>query len=311
MPIAAPVLAGLIGAGSSLLGQGINAAVQGRMNKKTMQYNDMVYARQRQDALADYAMQNAYNHPSSQMARLREAGLNPNLVYGNGTQTQSAQVRNTEAKQWNPQTPQFDLNTPVMGFYDMQVKQAQIDNLRTQNTVLKNDALLKLANTLRTQTDADLKKVQTDVGKLDLKKNTALFDTTIAQAIANLKKTEADTQFTIDENTRKALMFSPSLEKAIEEVKTQKARTGLTQAQINLANQNIAILKKSGVLKDIEISWARKGIVKTDSPWFRAGSNLIDMIFGPKTITPDDIKTFENMFNIDVPDSIDFSKPRR
>lgn len=29
--------------------------------------------------------QNAYNHPSAQMARLKEAGLNPMLVYGNGS----------------------------------------------------------------------------------------------------------------------------------------------------------------------------------------------------------------------------------
>ena len=35
-------------------------------------------------------MQNAYNSPSSQMERLQAAGLNPNLVYGNGGATNTA-----------------------------------------------------------------------------------------------------------------------------------------------------------------------------------------------------------------------------
>ena len=32
-------------------------------------------------------MNNAYNDPSAQMERLKQAGLNPNLVYGGGATT--------------------------------------------------------------------------------------------------------------------------------------------------------------------------------------------------------------------------------
>ena len=38
-------------------------------------------------ALLSWKMANDYNHPVKQMERLREAGLNPNLVYGSGSVT--------------------------------------------------------------------------------------------------------------------------------------------------------------------------------------------------------------------------------
>lgn len=67
------VISGIIGAGSSLLGGFINNQyAQQRSDQQWMRMNEM------QDKM------NAYNAPVAQMARLREAGLNPNLVYANG-----------------------------------------------------------------------------------------------------------------------------------------------------------------------------------------------------------------------------------
>lgn len=305
MPLPAAVLAGVIAGGSQLLGTGINAISQGSMNKKSRQWNEKMYGIQRQDALADWAMQNQYNHPSSQMARLREAGLNPNLVYGTGAVgNTSTNVRGTEAKAWNPQAPQIDLGGSVSSglgaYYDVKVKEAQVDNLRVQNTVLKNDALLKAANTLKSYIDSMKGQADTDLKKFELKKQTSLFETTIAQALTNLEKTKvdiektkADTQFTIDENTRKAMLFQPTFEKAVEEVFTQRAKTELTKQQAAVARQNIELMKKTGVLRDIEIGWAKKGVSSRDGFLYRAGANLIDAIFGGKPLTEAEFNEFK------------------
>ena len=68
-----PFIPPLIGAGASLVGGLINNAwADARTDKQFKQMNEM------QDKM------NAYNAPVAQMARLREAGLNPNLVYANG-----------------------------------------------------------------------------------------------------------------------------------------------------------------------------------------------------------------------------------
>lgn len=71
--MAGEVLGGILGAGASLIGGYIN-------NQYAKERADEQWAR----TLYMQDKMNAYNAPVSQMARLKEAGLNPNLVYGNG-----------------------------------------------------------------------------------------------------------------------------------------------------------------------------------------------------------------------------------
>ena len=73
----------IIGAGASLLGGFINNQyAQQRSDQQWMRMNEM------QDKM------NAYNAPVAQMARLREAGLNPNLVYAHGGAVMESAVGN-------------------------------------------------------------------------------------------------------------------------------------------------------------------------------------------------------------------------
>lgn len=78
-----PFLPALIGAGASLVGGLINNEyAQARTDEQWDRMNYM------QDKM------NAYNAPVAQMARLREAGLNPNLVYANGGAVMQSAVGN-------------------------------------------------------------------------------------------------------------------------------------------------------------------------------------------------------------------------
>lgn len=71
-------------------------AAQGALNTTT---GILTANRNRRWALQDRDYENAYNHPKQQMQRLREAGLNPNLVYGSGAaQNQSATPSQTETE---------------------------------------------------------------------------------------------------------------------------------------------------------------------------------------------------------------------
>ena len=75
---------------------------------------------------------NEYNSPAAQMQRLKDANLNPNLVYGSGsvagntsTQTPKYQQYNREYKQMPVQIPDI---TEVLGKYqDFKMRQAQTD----------------------------------------------------------------------------------------------------------------------------------------------------------------------------------------
>jgi len=136
-----PLIAGAASLGSSL----INANSTARTNQRQQDYNEKMYDRQRADALADWNMQNAYNSPSQQMQRYKEAGLNPNLIYGQ--MTNSPVVRSTDMK-----TPDFvapkigDLGSTLGKYYEMQQQDLTIKN---------QEKALQLA-------DANIQKVKAD-----------------------------------------------------------------------------------------------------------------------------------------------------
>ena len=99
----------LLSGGASLLGAGINAWSQQQTNKAQMDLAKYSFDMQRQMIQE----QNAYNSPLQQMKRYEEAGLNPNLIYGNGQSSTGNQ--NSIAKYDAPrlQAPQLDLNSAI------------------------------------------------------------------------------------------------------------------------------------------------------------------------------------------------------
>ena len=73
--------ASLITGGGSLLGSLLGFGSQERANKANLKLAEYQYSK----ALEMWNKQNEYNLPKNQISRLTDAGLNPNLVYGNGT----------------------------------------------------------------------------------------------------------------------------------------------------------------------------------------------------------------------------------
>lgn len=81
--------------------------------------------------------QNAYNTPEMQMQRLKEAGLNPNLIYGSG----QASTGNADAPKGSPvpevsnELATFANNQAIQmlsAYQDWQVKKAQIKNIEAE-----------------------------------------------------------------------------------------------------------------------------------------------------------------------------------
>lgn len=75
---------------------------------------------------------NQYNSPTSQMARFKEAGLNPNLIYGQGSAGNASQLPKYQAPraEYSYQTMKA---LPVLGAYQsLQRNKAQIDLIKEQ-----------------------------------------------------------------------------------------------------------------------------------------------------------------------------------
>jgi len=118
---------------------GGNALAQSSMNKKTRQWNEVQYGKQRTDALADWARTNEYNSPLQQMARLKEAGLSPHLIYGGGANSISQPVRSTDTKSWSPNAPQIDGGQIVSQYFGVQQQQNALEIQKQQIAGLKLD----------------------------------------------------------------------------------------------------------------------------------------------------------------------------
>lgn len=107
IPLAAAAMPTAIGAASNIFGGLYNAFQQNQTNKENIRF-----AREQQ------AEVNEYNHPVNVMRRLREAGLNPNLVYNGGaasTPMSAAAPASSKAPKFN-----MDMSQPLMQYAQLQ-----------------------------------------------------------------------------------------------------------------------------------------------------------------------------------------------
>lgn len=138
----------LISAGGNLIGDFLGGIFGGGSARRAHRYNVRMWN-----------LQNEYNHPSAQMARLREAGLNPNLIYGTSPTSavgQAGPAPQFKQEEWRFQNPLKD----IMVYQDLKMRQAQTDNFRAQNDVIHQDASLKAAQTANTMADTINKSQQ-------------------------------------------------------------------------------------------------------------------------------------------------------
>ncbi|QCQ85007.1 DNA pilot protein [Blackfly microvirus SF02] len=283
MPMSDETKGGLIGGAASIIGQGINAISTGSMNKKTREWNEKQYGIQRANALADWNAQNAYNAPEQQMARLKAAGLNPNLVYGNGATATSAQpVRSTSTADWKPQAPQVNATAVTDSYFDSRIKNQTVTNMQLQAKVLEQEALDK-------KMDISGKGITQARNQYDLDMAQRLQANTIAQAEGNLEriglgnaKTIVDTKFTSDQNDRNQGRFNSDMESAVLSRLKMKADTTNSQLMSDQIKANTQNALKEGLIKDFEILLNKKGFTKSDPVWQRAGLTLVDAIVSGK-----------------------------
>ena len=150
MAVGAAIIDGL----GSIVGSAIGAGAQRQANIQNMQLakyqnnwqtaeNEKAYAR----SVEMWNMQNQYNSPTAQMSRLRQAGLNPNLVYGSGVTGNSA----GSAPQYQPAKIQRATMEPYRGwnlglsdaasmYMAMRQNKAQVVNMEAQNKLIKEQA---------------------------------------------------------------------------------------------------------------------------------------------------------------------------
>lgn len=261
MPITA-LGAAAITAGAQILGSGANAYAQGKMNKKTREWNEQQYWRTRKDSLSDWAMANEYNSPREQMQRFRDAGLNPNLIYG---QTNMADaVRSSETPSWNPRAPQVDLSMQpaIAAYQNTQMQEAQIDLVAQQiKTQQQQQANIAADTANKTQDWTKNKWAAENASQLG--------EISLQAAKANLRKTDVETQISLNEDQRRAALNSSNLQEALTRIANINAQTAKTKADKVNSEKLSQAIQKDIELKELDLQLKRQGIQPNDPLWMR------------------------------------------
>jgi len=253
-PISAGTAA-IIG-GAQLLGQGANAFAQGKMNKKTREWNEKMYGIQRADALADWARTNQYNSPLAQMQRFKEAGLNPNLIYGQ--QNMSQPIRSTDTKSWNPQAPAFNLGQIVDQYLQTKQVGASIDvmNEQKENIKLRNDGqrIQNIRDGILIPYTEPKAKAQVD------------------SLLAGADYTRANTALSLGRNSREAIRSIDDHQTAVQKViglerdNANKLTDGaIKQQTLTNLKKTEDILVADGQMKKLQVLWKQFGLTDNSS----------------------------------------------
>lgn len=141
------LISGIGSLGSSILNGIFGQNAQNKANETNLQIARETNQANRQ--LAEYEwnknlemwkMQNEYNSPASQMQRYKDAGLNPNLIYGQGSSGNATSLPKYSAPTMQPVTVHpavFQLNNAldVLGKYmDYRIKSAQEQQIEQQTS---------------------------------------------------------------------------------------------------------------------------------------------------------------------------------
>lgn len=195
----------------------INPILQHNENIRNRRFAREQYDRQRSDYLADRDFENKYNSPEQQMQRLKEAGLNPNLVYGHGSATvNSASTKSASAATPTGQAPTVDglrVAQTLGEFQDYAIKKLQADVLKsnlenTEKIIRLNDE--KYRNL----------RMQTETGELKFSwLNDTYWDRKelLSEQLRGKKLSNEGQNLT---NEKMRILMQPTLAKMLAEIKT-------------------------------------------------------------------------------------------
>lgn len=260
-----------IAAGANIATNLWNTGQQKKANQASRDFSNEQYSKQKKDSLAFWNMQNKYNDPSNQMKRYQEAGLNPNLIYGSGgSPGQASPIKTPDVQSGQFRAPELKGNA-MSDYLDTQIKLGQIDNLKADNTVKLEEALLKEAQTANI--NATEKRSTFDLG----------FETDLRSVSADyrreqLRQTSTAADKLLNDDERAAALTGASLKESAERVLNVRANTAKTTTERRKAEQAIKLLATDTKIRKLDLKLRKSHINPNDPPYLRALGIFLDQM---------------------------------
>lgn len=239
-------------------------------------------------AMGDYNLKNAkdmweYTGYEGQKRQIKEAGLNPALLYGmkggGGITTGPTAGPGNVGSDTTMQTSIKPTESMAMGM-QLGLLRAQKELIEAQRDKAIAEIPVAGAQTKDLTASAEGKGLANALtawlqGVTKEGEEAGTLDKSVRgqQEIQEIKRAEAETTFKIDENERQKIMNNAQIKKLSAQIELMN-KQGLSQDQIT---EN---LKKEGLLKDAEIEWNKLDIKGGNFGKFL--TNLLKMLVRPK-----------------------------
>lgn len=301
---------GIGGAVSSIVG-GIGGAIRARKARKLareMQQKQFDWQREENERafqrnLQMWNQQNAYNSPAAQMQRLEEAGLNPNLAYGNLASGQAGSPPQLEAANV-PQLSDAAYSNPFDSISQMgaNLTNSTVQMAQTASLLAQSRKTEEEYNKLRIENSLLPAKMKAEIGKLlssteldkESKNNLVVQSEMLGEQMklvqANVDKvrTEIDGLGIANDRAKIQLAIEKNTQQAVEDM--IKANSQLAKLSVTEKQQMIHFFKEMSVRllteKDMNLDMLSNEVYKSDfftnimrsreSVLFQSGQMAID-----------------------------------
>lgn len=207
--------------------------------------------RQFENQVKMWNMQNEYNKPINQMKRLEEAGLNPNLMYGQGNtgNASSMSAPNAYAGSYvNPKDAVLSALSALSAVADIKIKQAQAKNLEAQSssTELKTSWYPRIQLAGLNRTEASTRQTEENTRFLQSKRAAQDWlndfnDKTVVQQRNILEWRASKMYFDAKYRERELDFINHRWERISYEDRLQELRIAQQAAQIALSEAHITL----------------------------------------------------------------------
>ncbi|WNK13143.1 MAG: DNA pilot protein [Microvirus sp.] len=269
-----------------------NGIQQGRANRQNQQ-NMMT---QRQWALDDWNRQNDYNSPAKQMQRYKDAGLNPNLIYGQSNTTAPVRTSDTAKIQPVQSNVANSMVSGMLAMYDLNKTIAQTNLLKQQEETEKarqrNIGQMTMNAGQRYRLGEGMMDYSLTIAQRkanNLLKEGNLLDSRDTNVQTNTKLTGAkygqtlmNTSFTEHQIRNNAVLTNASLANTAQKILESRANVEKTNIGRALIGQQITNLKQDYRVKQMEERLNKVGLTKGDNTFYRLYNEFLDELITPQ-----------------------------
>lgn len=248
---------------SAAIALGVGSLAAGLLNNylgQSMSKDLMDYQYKLQQQAID--RMNLYNSPVRQMERLREAGLSPNLVYGNGvdgnqSSAASPSIANRNSQVGNPFQDAFTAY--------MQEKTLEMEQIKNRNEAFESRS----------------RRLNLDARTMGQLLDNHLLSATMKDKVAQAAQRTLNMMAEEDNLRQRTNNLEIQANNLVEEGNLLAARTGLTQEQARTEIVRRKLTNKQLEHEGVKIRFTEKAIEKiaAEIPYIKSGKQLRDLAY--------------------------------